>query len=267
MLAAIDYSRAIEDAWAKTATFVPKFLGFLAVLAVGWFVAKAIARIVDAVLERVGFDRAVERGGIRRALASSKYDASSIVSELVFYTLFLLVLQLAFGLFGANPVSDLITGIVAYLPKVFAAILIVVIAAAVAAAAKEIVESALGGLSYGRSVAVGASVAILTVGAFAALDQLQIAPAIVTGLFYALLAVVVGSAVIAIGGGGIQPMRARWEATLERWDTEKPNLRQQARTGKERIDLRAEQLRARERRELDEREMWVSSRGRRPDLR
>ena len=40
---------------------------------------------------------------------------------------------------------------------------------------------------------------------FAALNQLQIAPAIVTGLFYAVLAVVVGSAIVAIGGGGILP--------------------------------------------------------------
>ena len=237
---AIDYEAGIEDAWARVATFVPKFLGFLVVLAIGYFVAKAIAKAVDLVLERLGFDRAVERGGIRQALARSKYDASSIVSKLVFYALFLLVLQLAFGIFGPNPVSDLITGIVEYLPKVFAAMLIVVIAAAVAAAVKEIVESALGGLSYGRTLAIGASVAILTVGAFAALSQLQIAPAIVNGLFYALLFVVVGSAVIAIGGGGIQPMRARWEQALDRWDTEKPNIRQQAEGATDRIDIRAQ---------------------------
>ena len=250
MLLAIDYESGIEDAWAKIATFVPKFLGFLVVLVIGYFVAKAIAKVLDNVLERVGFDRAVERGGVRRALAQSRYDASTIVSKLVFYTLFLLVLQLAFGVFGPNPVSDLITGIVAYLPKVFAAILIVVIAAAIAAAVKEIVESALGGLSYGRTVAIGASVAILTVGAFAALSQLQIAPAIVNGLFYALLLVVVGSAVIAIGGGGIQPMRARWEKALNRWDEEMPNVRRQARGAPERIDLRAQELRTEAEREM-----------------
>jgi hypothetical protein len=46
---------------------------------------------------------------------------------------------------------------------------------------------------------------------FAALDQLQIAPRIVTGLWYAILAVVVGSAVVAIGGGGIKTMQRYWE--------------------------------------------------------
>ena len=250
MVAEIDYARGIEDAWSKVASFAPKLLAFLAILAIGYFVAKAIGRIFDGLLERVGFDRAVERGGVKKALENSKYDASSILSKVVFSTLFLLVLQMAFGVFGANPVSDLITGIVAYLPKVFAAIVIVVIAAAVAAAVKEIVQSALGGLSYGRTVAVGASVAILTVGAFAALSQLQIAPAIVNGLFYALLAVVAGSAVVAIGGGGIQPMRQRWEQALDRWDAEKPALRQQAGGAGERITRRAQDLKQTAQREM-----------------
>lgn len=244
LVASISYSRGIEDAWARIAAFVPKLLGFLIVLIVGYFVAKAIGAIFDKVLERVGFDKAVERGGVKKALDSSKYDASTIVSKIVFYALFLLVLQLAFGVFGANPVSRMIEGVVAYLPKVFAAIVIVVVAAAIAAAVKEIIESALGGLSYGRSLAIGASVAILIIGAFAALSQLQIAPAIVNGLFYALLAIVVGSAVIAIGGGGIQPMRSRWESALDKWDEEKPQARQEMQGAKERISQRAQDLKA-----------------------
>ena len=242
MLAAVDYSRGVEDAWAKIATFVPKLLGFLAVLIIGYFVAKAIGKIFDKVLERVGFDKAVERGGVKQALANSKYDASTIVSKIVFYALFLLVLQLAFGVFGANPVSRMIEGVVAYLPKVFAAIVIVVVSAAIAAAVKEIIQSALGGLSYGKGLAIGASVAILTVGGFAALSQLQIAPAIINGLFYGVLAIVVGSAVIAIGGGGIQPMQQRWQSALQRWDQEKPQMQQQMNGAGDRVQQRAQDL-------------------------
>src|SRR3712207_7034505 len=49
-----------------------------------------------------------------------------------------------------SAISDLIHDVIAYLPKVFVAILIVVVAAAIAAAVKEVVEATLGGLSYGR---------------------------------------------------------------------------------------------------------------------
>src|SRR5690606_11922678 len=138
---------------------------------------KALGKAFDAVLERVGFDEAVERGGIKSALAKSKYDASDIVGKIVYYALFLLVLQAAFGVFGDNPISDMINSVIAYLPKVFVAIVIIVVAAAVAAAVKDLVQNALSGLSYGRMLATAASTLIIVIGVFAALDQLEIAPA------------------------------------------------------------------------------------------
>lgn len=250
VLAKIEWGQGIEDAWADTATFVPKLLGFLAILLIGWFVAKAIAKIADKALEQVGFDQAVERGGVQQALSKSKYDASDLVGKVVFYALFLMVLQLAFGVFGPNPISDLIEGVIAYLPKVFAAIVIVVIAAAIAAAARELIKASLGGLGYGNALANIAGISIVTVGAFAALNQLQIAPAIVNGLFYAVLAIIVGSSVIAIGGGGIQPMRARWESALARYDEEKPRLREEMQGSKERIAERAEEVSGKAKAEL-----------------
>jgi Conserved TM helix len=235
------FRTGLGDAWSSVATLLPKLIAFLLILVIGYFIAKAVSKILDKVLERVGFDKAVERGGVGRALERSKYDASSILGKIVFYALFLFVLQLAFGVFGPNPISELIAGVIAYLPNVFVAILILVIGAAIAAAVKEIVEASLGGLSYGRGLAIGASVAILVIAGFAALDQLEIAPAIVTGLFYALLAIVVGSSIVAIGGGGIQTMRRYWERAAQRADQESSNIKQEAQGSRERVKGRAEE--------------------------
>ena len=240
-LLAIEYSRGIEDAWADVASFVPKLLGFLVILIVGYIIVKLISKAAAAVLERVGFDKAVERGGVKRALEGSKFDASDIVGKVIFYALLLIVLQMAFGVFGTNPVSDLLEGVIAYLPKVIAAILIIVVGAAIAAGAKELIEASLGQLDYGRTLAFAASTAILVVAVFAALNQLQIAPEIVTGLFYAVLAVVAGSLIIAVGGGGIAPMRQRWENVLAKYDEEKPRIDQARQGSKERIQQRAQE--------------------------
>ena len=68
------------------------------------------------------------------------------------------------------------------------------------------------------------------------------APAIVNGLFYGVLAVVAGSAIIAIGGGGVRPMQQRWEQTLQRYDEEKPKVRQESQGASERIADRAAEL-------------------------
>jgi cation transport ATPase len=240
MVGAIDFEGGLEQAWDAIITFVPKLLGFLLILGIGYFVAKAIEKVLDRILERVGFDRLVERGGLKTALARSSLDASSILARIVFYVAFLFVLQLAFGIFGANPISDLLQGIIAFLPNLFVAILIVVITAAIAVAAKTLVESLLGGLSYGRTLAVLASAAIWVIGIAAALNQVEIAPEIVNGLFYAMLALVVGVGIVAIGGGGIQPMRERWQRALTRVDEEAPRMKQEARgrSGEAREELR-----------------------------
>jgi hypothetical protein len=235
------FKNGLGDAWASVATFLPKLIGFLIILIIGYFIAKALAKVVDGILERVGFDHMVERGGVGQALAKSRFDASDIVGKLVFYALFLFVLQLAFGVFGPNPVSDLIKGVIAYLPNVLVAIIIIVVGAAIAAAVKEIVTAALGGLSYGKTLAIVASSAILVIAVFAALDQLQIAPAIVRGLFYALLAIVVGSSIVAIGGGGIKTMGRYWERAAQRTEAETGKVKQQAQGAGDRVAQRVDE--------------------------
>ena len=66
---------------------------------------------------------------------------------------------------------------------------------------------------------------VYATGIFAALNEINIAPAIINGIFYAILAIIAGSAIVAIGGGGIVPMRSRWEKTLGRLEQEVPRLR------------------------------------------
>jgi Conserved TM helix len=238
-----EFKQGLGDAWANVATFLPKLIGFLLILVIGYFIAKVLTRILGRILERVGFDRAVERGGIKTALAKSRYDASDILAKIVFYVGMLFVLQLAFGVFGPNPISDLIKGVIAYLPNVFVAIVIVVVGAAIAAAVKEIVEASLGGLSYGRTLALAAGSAVLVIAAFAALDQLEIAPTIVNGLFLAMLAIVVGSSVVAIGGGGIKTMARYWDRASQRLEREGTSVRATAQGSKQRIQQRADERR------------------------
>lgn len=221
-------SEAWNDAWHAIVVFVPKLLAFLLILVIGWFLAKMIGKVVDKVLERVGFDRAVERGGIKKALAKSQYDASTIVGKLVFYTLLLFVLQLAFGVFGPNPISDLLTSVIAFLPKVLVAIIIVVITAAIAAAVRELISNTLGGLSYGRTLANIAAAFIIGIGVIAALNQVGIATTVTTPILIAVLSAIVGVIVVGVGGGLIKPMQARWEGYLTKAEEEAPRIKEEA---------------------------------------
>jgi hypothetical protein len=244
---AIEWEQGLNDAWARIVTFVPKLLGFLAILIIGYFVAKALARIADALLERVGFDRWVERGSLKTALQRSRLDPSDIVGVIVYWTVFLIALQLAFGVFGPNPISDLIQGIIAYLPNVLVAVIILVIAAAIAKVVTEILSATLGAVQGGAWIARGAGLAILVIGVFAALNQLQIAPEIVNGLYYAILAIVVGSAIVAVGGGGIRTMQRYWERTTTNLERTTSEIKQKAdpEAGKQAVRETVDEERAR----------------------
>jgi Flp pilus assembly pilin Flp len=222
--ASINFGTGVSNAWSNVATFVPKFVVFLLILIVGYLIAKLIAKILSKILGRVGFDRLVERGGIKRALDRSSYDASDILAKIVYYAIMLFVLSTAFGVFGSNPISDYLHAVIAYLPLVFVAVVIVVIAAAIAAGARSLIENSLGGLSYARVLANLASGFILAIGLIAALDQLHIAAAVVNAVLYAVLAALVGIAIVAVGGGGIKTMSGRWEAVAARYDEEKPRV-------------------------------------------
>lgn len=218
----------LRDGVSTVSEFLPKLFLFLIILVVGLLIAKGISKALNAVLERVGFDRAVERGGVKRAMANSTMDASDVVAKLIYYTLMLFVLQLAFGVFGPNAISDLIERVITFLPSLIVAIIIIVVASAIAAAVKTLIEGTLGGLSYGRTIANVASVFILFLGVVAALNQIGVATTVTLPVLIAILATVAGILIVGVGGGLVRPMQQRWEGYLTKAEEEAPRIKQHA---------------------------------------
>src|SRR5215204_4017272 len=70
---AVDFQGGVTSAWSNVITFVPKLAAALLIILVGYLLAKVVASVLNKVLER---------GGIKQALASSKYDPSDIIAKL-----------------------------------------------------------------------------------------------------------------------------------------------------------------------------------------
>jgi hypothetical protein len=214
-----------NEALRAVITFLPKFAVFLVILLIGWLIAKALRKAVSVVLHRMNFDAAVERGGVKRALEQSKYDASGLIAALVYYAVLLITLQLAFGVFGPNPVSDVLAAIVAWLPRAIVAVLIVVIATAAASILHDLAMAAMGGLSFGPLMAKIIQVAVIALGVIAALNQIGVATAVTGPVLIAVLAAVVGILVVGVGGGLLRPMQDRWDRWLTRAEHDIPAAR------------------------------------------
>ncbi len=235
---------SFENALDNIVEFLPLLLAFLLIIVIGLIIARVVEKLVAKVLERVGFDRAVERGGIKTALENSKYDASDIVSKLVYYAIALFVLQLAFGVFGPNPISELLTDLISFLPAIIVAIIIIVVAAAIAKAVQELIANTLSGLSYGKLLGRIAGVFILGLGIIAALNQVGVATTVTTPILIFVLATVGGVIVVGAGGGLIKPMQQRWDGWLSGAERESSKVRAEAAAAPS-VREQAEQARAR----------------------
>ncbi|MCH7232848.1 hypothetical protein L0U85_18605 [Glycomyces sp. L485] len=208
----MDITQSFQNAFDDIVQFLPRALAFLAILVIGWFIAKWIGKLVGKLLKKVGLDKVGHKSGLRRF--TGKFELSDLLGKLIYFALVLFTLQLAFGAFGPNPVTELLTAFVAWLPHLFVAVLIVVVAFAIANAAFELVNGTLSETNYGKTLARIVQVAIVFVGAVAALGQAGIADSVTGPLLWAVLASVAGVIIVGVGGGLIAPMRERWERML-----------------------------------------------------
>jgi small-conductance mechanosensitive channel len=221
----MNIGQSLQDMLNTIARTLPKILVFLIILVVGWLIARAIRKLVDLGLEKVGFDRMVERGMIGDTLRRSEYDASSLVAALVYYAVLLLTLQMAFGVFGPNPVSALLASVVAWLPQAIVAVILIVVAAAIAKVVKDLVTTALGRLSYGPFIGDLVGIFIVALGVIAALNQIGVATTVTQPVLIAVLATVGAVIAIGVGGGMIRPMQSRWERILTHAENETVRVR------------------------------------------
>lgn len=214
---AVEWSRGIEDAWSDLAGFAPKLIAAVVVLMVGWFIARIIRKVVEKVLAKIKFDQYVDKAGLGAPVERAGYpDSGKLLAKLIYYMIMLTVLQLAIGVFGDSAVNEAFDGLIAFIPKLFIAIIIVVITGVVANTVRSLVEPAVSHLGVGPLLAKVAFVAIWVIGGFAAFDQLEVASDTVDTLFQTVTYSLGLILVIKFGVGGVWAARDRfWPAVYD----------------------------------------------------
>ncbi len=102
--------------------FVPRIIGCIIVLLIGYFVANFIRAIVRNILGRVGFDRIGERlnqiGFIKQIKAEIKL--SSLVATALYYFIILMFLTAATEILGVETITSMVLAVVNFIPKLIA---------------------------------------------------------------------------------------------------------------------------------------------------
>lgn len=188
---------------ANFVDFLPNLLGAIAILLVGLIVAKLLEKGTDALLERLHFDEALDRGGVNRALArtGTRLDPSSLVARLVFWVVALVAILMASNALGLTAVSAMFNSLITYIPNIIVAVLIVILGMLLGEFLRDVIAASMGGVSGYSILGRAAKGIIVTLAVFMALDQLGVAEDIVRTAFTLLLGAVALAAGLAFGLG------------------------------------------------------------------
>ena len=205
-----NWGTAIVNAFANALnlvlTFIPKFIGFLVILLVGWIVATVVSKALTFLLRKIGFDRMADRIGLTRLeqRMGVKMDAAGLLGKIVYWFLFLIFLVPAVDALGLTTVSAILSTIIAYIPNVFVAILVLFLGTLAATFVADIVRGATATARIGdpNIFATIARWSIMGFAALVALEQLQITPSLINELFGAIVAAAALAFGLAFGLGG-----------------------------------------------------------------
>src|SRR5919109_414178 len=128
---------------------IPKILGFVIILVVGWFIAGLIARLAARLLRVVRFNELAERsgfGGFVRNIGVQT-DCAGFLATVAKWFMRLIVLVVAFDALGLPAVSDVLRQLLLWLPNLAVGIVVLVIGGLLA--------NALAGVLRGATASAG----------------------------------------------------------------------------------------------------------------
>lgn len=212
---------AFGNAISAVFTFIPHLVGALVILLIGWIVAWAVGKAVTMLLRKVGFDRLSNRIGLTRMeqRMGIRMDTAQLLGKIVFWFLFLIFLVPATDALGLPTVSNTLNTLVSYLPNVFVAIVVLVLGALIGVLVGDIVRGTVRATNVGNpDIFAGITRwAIIGFACLIALQQLEIAPALITVLFTAIMGALALAFGLAFGLGGresAQHLLSRSESNL-----------------------------------------------------
>ena len=247
ILAQLNVGNSVEQGLATFFEFLPRLVAFLVILLIAYIVAKVVQKILTRVLQRVGLDRALHSGQTGQYVErfSPGASPSRLIATIAFWAIFLAGLSMAVSFLGVEALTDFLAAIYAYLPKVIAAVLIFVVAGAIAAAVGALVARTMGDTPTGKIVGAVVPVLIMGIAAFMILDQLEIAPQIVTITYAALIGALALGMALAFGLGGRDVAARLLEDAYREGQQQRDQVRQDVAQGREQAQQDAQTARQR----------------------
>ena len=157
--------------------FLPKLIGALLVLLVGWLIARLLRTVLERSI-RAGLDALLDRTGVSQALERTNLTAtpSEILGGVLYWLLMIMVFMAASQILGLDAVSTAIARILGYIPSVISAALVLAAGVFLARFVGNVVTSgaAAANVSYAEGLGAVARTAIVVMVGVVTLEQLGV---------------------------------------------------------------------------------------------
>jgi hypothetical protein len=214
----------IKEMLTKAAAFIPNLLGALVILIVGWMIAKLVKALANKILSVLRFDALAHKAGISKILIKGgvKLTAGQILSALVYWLVMIMVLIMVVNALGLTVASQLLDGLLSYIPRVISAIFVLVIGLFLGTLVSGIVRTAAinANLPQPELLSGISQYAIVIFAFMISLGQLGIATILVNTTFNILFGAICLALALAFGLGG-KDAAARYIEELRRRYTHK----------------------------------------------
>lgn len=183
--------------------YLPRFFGGLIILLVGLLVSRLVAGLVLTLLRALRIGKFLVQ--VRVLNDEGQFRVWEVLlSELSRWTVIILFLVPAMETWGLTKVTDLLNGLLLYLPNVFVAVIVGLLGFVIANLTSDVVRQSAKGLdtSAAAFLAGVANYAILFFTALVILSQLGVAADLVRILFTGFVAMMALAGGLAFGLGG-----------------------------------------------------------------
>lgn len=202
------YEKIISDSTGLLSLiiqFIPNLIVSIAILIIGYVVARILKATAIKILKRLGVDRVSNAIGLNDHIqqAGDQYSAAKLIGSLIFWIVFFVFVVMAADSLGLPQLSQTLDLFIVFIPKLIAAVLIVLLGFAMANIARSFVykTSKSVDIDYAKplSQATFGIVSVLTISlAFGSMD---IDTSLLDTLVSLLVAAVCLGAAISIGLG------------------------------------------------------------------
>lgn len=221
----MDIGNSIERAFTEFFAWLPALLGALAILVIGYLIAKIVGKLVSRVLHGAGLDRMLHKGSGGNFVQKVTSSPSGLLGTIAFWAIMLGTISLAVSVLGIEALTAFVAAIYAYLPNVLAALLIFLVASAISAGVATLARRTMGDTTLGKIVATAAPILVMTIATFMILDQLMIAETIVTITYAGLIGAIALGTALAFGLGGRDVAREMLQGAYDKGQENKEEFK------------------------------------------